>query len=142
LFLAAGSFIEQTGFKKIEDFRGIGKEMPVTLGIFTLSALSLIGIPVLPGFISKWNLALASIDSGNIYLLGVILLSSLLNALYYFPIIINGYFGDDNLDGKVFRSKSKPVQELIPVILLSVAMVAVGFMSGIIIEFIRAGIYI
>lgn len=142
LFLSAGSFIEQTGFKKIEDFRGIGKEMPVTLGIFTLSALSLIGIPVLPGFISKWNLALASIDHGMISLLGVILLSSLLNALYYFPIVINGYFGEDNLDGKIFRSKSKPVKELIPVILLSLAMFAIGVFSGPIIEFIRSGIYI
>ncbi len=142
LFLSAGSFIEQTGFKKIQDFRGIGKEMPVTLGIFTLSALSLIGIPVLPGFISKWNLALASIESGMIYLLAVILLSSLLNALYYFPIIINGYFGEENLDGKVFASKSKPVKELLPVILLTVAMVAIGFFSGPVIEFIRSGIYI
>lgn len=141
LFLAAGSFIEQTGSKKIEDFRGIGKEMPVTLGLFTLSALSLIGIPVLPGFISKWNLALASIDSGMIYLLAVILLSSLLNALYYFPIVINGYFGEENLDGKVFRSKSKPLRELVPLILLSAAMVAIGFASGPIIEFIRTGIY-
>ncbi|MCK5762554.1 MAG: hypothetical protein KAH05_00395 [Clostridiales bacterium] len=141
LFLSAGSFIEQTGFKKIEDFKGIGKEMPVTLGIFTLSALSLIGIPVLPGFISKWNLALASIDSGMIYLLIVILLSSLLNAVYYFPIIINGYFGEDNLDGKVFKSKSKPIKELIPVILLTLAMIVIGFMSGPVIEFIRSGIY-
>lgn len=141
LFLSAGSFIEQTGFKKIDDFRGIGKEMPVTLGIFTVSALSLIGIPVLPGFISKWNLALASIDSGMIYLLAVILASSLLNAIYYFPIVINGYFGEDNLDGKIFRSKSKPLKELIPLILLTIAMVAVGFLSGPIIEFIRMGSY-
>ncbi|MBN2260032.1 MAG: monovalent cation/H+ antiporter subunit D family protein [Clostridiales bacterium] len=142
LFLSAGSFIEQTGFKNIEDFKGIGKEMPVTLGIFTLSALSLIGIPVLPGFISKWNLALASIESGKIYLLAIILISSLLNAVYYFPIIINGYFGEDNLDGKVFRSKSKPIKELIPVIILSLVMVAVGFLSGSVINFIKSGISI
>lgn len=140
LFLAAGSFIEQTGFKKIKDFRGIGKEMPVTLGIFTLSAFSLIGIPVFPGFISKWNLALASIGVGKIYLLIVILASSLLNAVYYFPIIINGYFGEDNLDGKVFKSKSKPIKELVPLIVLTVAMTLTGFMSGYIIDFLRVGI--
>ena len=97
-------------------------------------------IGALPGFISKWNLALASIDTGRLYLLIIILASSLLNAVYYFPIIINGYFGDTNLDGKVFRSKSKPVKELVPLITLSVAMVATGFLSGFIINFIRQGV--
>ncbi|MCK8061079.1 MULTISPECIES: complex I subunit 5 family protein [unclassified Fusibacter] len=142
LFLAAGSFIEQTGNKTIKDFKGIGKEMPITLGIFTLSALSLVGIPVLPGFISKWNLAMASIETGKIYLLAVILASSMLNAVYYFPIIINGYFGEENLDGKIYRSKSKPIKALLSLIILSVVMVGVGFMSGVLIDFIEKGIYL
>lgn len=141
LFLAAGSFIEQTGKKKIDDFKGIGKEMPVTLGIFTLCGLSMIGIPVLPGFISKWNLSMAAIESGRIYLLAILLASSLLNASYYFPIIINGYFGEDNLDGKVFKSKSKPIKTLLPLIILTIIMILVGFMSGTIIDFIDRGIY-
>lgn len=141
LFLSAGSFIEQTGFKTIEEFKGIGKEMPVTLGIFTLSALSMIGIPVLPGFISKWNLSMAAIESGQIYLLLILLASSLLNASYYFPIIVNGYFGEDNLDGKIFKSKSKPVITLLPLIILSVVMVLVGLLSGVVIAFIERGIY-
>jgi multicomponent Na+:H+ antiporter subunit D len=141
LFLAAGSFIEQTGFKHIEDFRGIGKEMPVTLGIFTVSGLSMIGIPVLPGFISKWNLAMASIQIDKLYLLIFLLISSLLNASYYFPIIINGYFGEENLDGKVFLSKSKPIKQLLPLIILTVLMVLVGFFSGNLIEFIERGVY-
>jgi len=132
--------IEQTGEKKIEKLRGIGKEMPVTLAIFTLGALSMVGIPVLPGFISKWNLALATIDAGSVMLLGVILLSSLLNAAYYFPIIINGYFGEKNLEGKVFRSKSKPVKELIPVIVLAVALILAGFVSGPILQQISLGL--
>lgn len=141
LFLAAGSFIEQTGHKMIEDFKGIGKEMPVTLGIFTISALSMIGIPVLPGFISKWNLSMAAIESGRIYLLAILLASSLLNASYYFPIIINGYFGEDNLDGKIFKSKSKPIKTLLPLIILTIAMILVGFLSGTLIDFIDRGLY-
>ncbi len=141
LFLAAGSFIEQTGYKTIDEFRGIGKEMPVTLGIFTLSALSMIGIPILPGFISKWNLAMASIAADKILLLLFLIVSSLLNASYYFPIIINGYFGEDNLDGKTFKSKSKPIKTLLPLIVLSVMMVLAGFFSGSLIDFIGRGIY-
>ncbi|MBF4694404.1 complex I subunit 5 family protein [Fusibacter ferrireducens] len=142
LFLSAGSFIEQTGYKTIDEFKGIGKEMPVTLGIFTISSLSMIGIPIFPGFISKWNLAMASIESGKILLLFVLIASSLLNAVYYFPIIINGYFGEDNLVGKVFNSKIRPVRTLLPLIILSVVMVLAGLFSGFIIEFIGRGIYI
>jgi multicomponent Na+:H+ antiporter subunit D len=138
LFLAVSSFIEQTGHREIDKMRGIGREMPITLAIFSLGALSMVGIPVLPGFISKWNLALASIEHGQIYLLLIILASSLLNVSYYFPIVINGYFGNANLEGKVYKSKMKPIKELIPLILLSVVMVIVGFASGPIIDWIAS----
>lgn len=141
LFLATGSFIEQTGFKKIDELKGIGKEMPITLALFTLGGLSMIGIPVLPGFISKWNLSLACISASKIYLLIIILLSSLLNATYYFPVIINGYFGKDNLEGKIFKGKSKPVSELMPLIILSCFVLITGFFSGFFIEFIKRGLY-
>jgi multicomponent Na+:H+ antiporter subunit D len=140
LFLAVSSFIEQTGHREIDKMRGIGREMPITLAIFSLGALSMIGIPVLPGFISKWNLALAAIEHDQLYLLIIILASSLLNASYYFPIIINGYFGNANLEGKVYMSKMKPVKELLPLIFLSLVMVLVGFASGPILDWIASAI--
>ena len=136
LFLAVSSFIEQTGHREIEKMRGIGREMPLTMALFSINALSMVGIPVLPGFITKWNLSLATIESGRVYLLLIILASSLLSISYYFPIIINGYFGDSNLKGKLYRSKSKPIIELIPLIVLSLFMVAAGFASGPIIDWI------
>lgn len=141
LFLATGSFIEQTDSHEISDFKGIGKEMPVTLGIFTLSALSMIGIPILPGFISKWNMSMAAIDNGQIYLLFVLLASSLLNAAYYFPIIINGYFGEENLAGKIYKSKMKPLSTLLPLFALTGMMLFVGFFSGLLIDWIENGSY-
>lgn len=140
LFLSVSSFIEQTGHREIEKMRGIGREMPITLAIFSLGGLSMVGIPMLPGFISKWNLALAAIERGQLYLLLIILASSLLNVSYYFPIIINGYFGNANLEGKVYKSKMKPVRELIPLILLSAMMVIVGFGSGPILDWIASAI--
>ncbi|WP_051531222.1 complex I subunit 5 family protein [Clostridiisalibacter paucivorans] len=140
LFLSVGSMIEQTGKKKLDDLKGIGKEMPVTLAIFTLGALSMVGIPVLPGFISKWYLSLASIESGKIVYLGVVLLSSLLNAIYYFPVVINGYFGEENLKGKIYKGKNKPIKELLPVLLLTASMIIVGIMSKEIIGIIMTGI--
>jgi len=130
LFLSVGSMIEQTGMKKVEELRGVGKEMPVTLAIFTVGALSMVGIPILPGFISKWNMALASIEGGKLLFLGVILLSSLLNAIYYFPVVINGYFGEENLKGKIYKSKNKPLKELLPVLILTFGIVMVGIISS------------
>lgn len=140
LFLSVGSMIEQTGNKDIEKLKGIGKEMPVTLGLFTICSLSMVGIPVLPGFISKWHLSLVSIESGRIILIAVILASSLLNAVYYFPIVINGFFGDENLKEKVYKSKSKPLKELLPIIILVIAMLYVGVASKSFITLIQSGI--
>lgn len=141
IFLSVGSFSEQTGHTRIQEFRGIGREMPFTLGLFTLCALSMIGIPLLPGFISKFNLALASLQSGNPWFLGIILLSSLLNASYYFPVIINGYFGEANLQDKVFLGHSKPLRELAPLISLSILMVMAGLMSGSILTLFQNGFF-
>lgn len=140
LFLSVGSMMEQTGHKRLEKLKGIGKEMPITLGLFSIGALSMIGIPVLPGFISKWHLSLASIAAGDIILILVILLSSLLNAVYYFPIVINGFFGEENLEGKVYKSKSKPLKELMPVIFLMFSMIYVGVASRGIINLISLGL--
>lgn len=141
MFLSAGSFIEQTGCHDLEDFKGIGKEMPYTLGLFTLSAFSMVGIPMLPGFISKFSLALATIHSGKPIFLAVILASSLLNAVYYFPVIINGYFGEENLRGKLHKSRMKPLRELVPLIALSALMVLAGFFSGRLLNILNLGLY-
>ncbi|WP_432662076.1 proton-conducting transporter membrane subunit [Wukongibacter baidiensis] len=136
LFLVVGSMIEKTGQKKLSGLKGIGKEMPITLGIFTLGALSMVGIPILPGFISKFNFAIASIEGGKSIFVIVILLSSLLNALYYFPIVINGFFGEENLKGKVSRAKEKSIKELLPILILVMGALYLGIASNRIIDFI------
>ena len=140
LFLLVGAMIEQTGHKTLEHLKGIGREMPLTLGLFSLAALSMIGIPMLPGFISKWYLSLATIAAGETILIAVILISSLLNAVYYAPIVINGFFGEDNMEGKVYKSKSKPIKEMIPVIFLVGSMIYVGIASRGIIKLITLGL--
>lgn len=140
LFLLVGGMIEKTGHKKTYELKGIGREMPLTVGLFFICSLSMVGIPVLPGFVSKWYLALSSISADKPILIAIILLSSLLNAVYYFPIVINGFFGEENLEGKVFKSKCKPLKELLPVIILIIAMIGVGFASRNIMKLIEAGI--
>ncbi|WP_231701821.1 proton-conducting transporter transmembrane domain-containing protein [Crassaminicella thermophila] len=140
LFLSVGAMIEKTGKKELKALKGIGKEMPYTLGLFTMGSLSMVGIPILPGFISKWYLSLASIDAAKPLLIGAILISSLLNVAYYFPIVVNGYFGEENLKGKVYKSKEKPLKELIPLLVLIVGMIFVGVVSHETIEMIMKGL--
>ncbi|MPN36437.1 Na(+)/H(+) antiporter subunit D [bioreactor metagenome] len=140
LCLSVGAMVEKTGSNEIGGLRGIGKEMPITSALFVLGALSMTGIPLLPGFVSKWNLALASIGVNKVIIVGVILVSSLLNAAHYFPIIINFFFGEENLQDKVYKAKAKSIKEILPIICLVVAMIYIGFASGEIISLIKTSI--
>lgn len=142
IFLTSGAFIQKTGYSKIDELKGVGKVMPVTLGIFTLCALSMVGIPVLPGFINKWNLAIASIEANQLFLLLVLLLSSLLNATYYFPIIINGYFGTSNIIQQSEEKTWHQWKELLPLLVLAIAIFSVGLFSGFFIEWIQKDLFL
>ncbi|PRR78917.1 Na(+)/H(+) antiporter subunit D [Clostridium liquoris] len=140
LFLCTGAIIQGTGHKNLDELKGVGKEMPYTLGLFFIASLSMIGIPLLPGFVSKWYLALGSIEANKTLLIAVILASSLLNAVYYFPVSINGFFGEENLRGKIYKSKSKSLKELLPIIILVIAMIYIGIDSQSIINLIKTGL--
>lgn len=106
LFLCAGAIIFETGKKRVDELRGIGKEMPVTMWCYTFASLALIGIPPTGGFISKWYLAMGSLNSG-LKIFGwlgpvVLLVSALLTAGYLLPITIDGF-----LPGKDFPRKKR-----------------------------------
>lgn len=140
LFLVAGNIIEMTGNRDISKMKGIGVEMPISLGIFVVSAFSMIGIPLFAGFNSKWNFALAIIDSNRLIIVAFLLASSLLNAFYYLPIVINAFFGDENLKDKVFKSKERPISSLLPILILSFAVIYFGIASKSVINLITTGI--
>ena len=96
LFLCAGIFIFMYGKRNVDELRGIGYKLPITLWCFTFAAMSLVGIPPMGGFTSKWHLALAALDSGlgafSVLAPVLLLVSALLTAGYLFPIMINGFF--------------------------------------------------
>lgn len=96
LFLCAGAIITQTEKKRVSEMAGIGYQMPVIMLSFTLAAVTMVGIPPFNAFISKWHLAVASLESGQGLLVLVLILSSLLNALYYFPIVVNAFFKNNS----------------------------------------------
>lgn len=92
LFLCAGAIMVVTGKKEISQMAGIGKQMPVTMLAFTIGALGMCGAPPVSGFISKWYLGLGTIQAGTIIFLIVILVSSLLDVVYFFPIVKTAFF--------------------------------------------------
>jgi multicomponent Na+:H+ antiporter subunit D len=101
LFMAAGAIIYATGVRKISDLVGIGRVMPLVLVAFTIGSASMIGIPGTGGLISKWYLALGALEVGRSLFVLVILLSSLLNAIYYMPIVINAFMSQDDFGHQV-----------------------------------------
>lgn len=92
LFFCAGAIFVATGEKYISKMDGIGKRMPFTMGAFFIAALSVIGLPPLGGFISKWYLCLGALDAGKPFFLIVILVSSFLNAVYFLPVVYRAFF--------------------------------------------------
>ena len=96
LFFCAGSILIATGRRNISEMSGIGKKIPFTMMAFFIGALSIIGFPPCGGFLSKWYLALGSLEANQIQILIVILTSSLLNAAYFLPIVYRAFFGELN----------------------------------------------
>jgi multicomponent Na+:H+ antiporter subunit D len=92
LFLCAGSIYVSTHKTDVSQMSGLAKQMPWTMAAFTLASVSLVGIPPASGFVSKWYLALGSVERGSPWLLGVLLTSSLLTAAYLGPIVYKAYF--------------------------------------------------
>jgi multicomponent Na+:H+ antiporter subunit D len=93
LFFCAGAIHVKTHKLDISEMAGLGRQMPVTFGAFTLGALGLAGTPLFAGFVSKWNLGLGALQAGHAVFLGVLVTSGLLNFAYFFPIVYSAFFG-------------------------------------------------
>lgn len=95
LFLCAGAILAATGKTKVSEMAGLGKKMPVTMLAFSVAAIGMAGIPPVCGFISKLFLCKGAYAVGSPYglaFLAVILISSLLDVIYFFPIILTAFF--------------------------------------------------
>ena len=92
LFFCAGAIYASTGEIVISRMRGIGRRMPFTMAAFLIASLSIIGLPPFGGLWSKWYLALGTLDTGQYAMLGVLLISALLNIAYLIPIPLRAFF--------------------------------------------------
>lgn len=136
LFFCVGAIMYTTGKTKISEINGIGKTMPITMWCFTVSAISLIGIPPTNGFISKWFLAEGALLEGKVAFPAILLVSALLTALYLFPISIAAFFTKENND--VVVKKEAPIKMLIPIICITIITILLGLFPNYVLDFIRS----
>ena len=92
LFMALGCIAFRFGTSQIEAFPGLGRRMPFTMAAFVAGGLSLIGVPLTVGFISKWYLVLAAIELGWWPIVAVIMVGSLLAVVYIWRVVEVAYF--------------------------------------------------
>ena len=135
LFLCAGVLIYKLGKRRVEELKGVGKLMPVTMLCFTVASLSLVGIPPMGGFLSKWVIAQASLHNGlGLYAVlppVILLISALLTAGYLLTVVVDAFFpgGGFETEEKAGSAEPSPLMT-VPMICLCVVALAVGIFGG------------
>jgi len=92
LFFCAGAIYVAHHLTEVSQMSGIGRKMPITMLAFLIASLSIIGLPPFAGTWSKWTLSLGALDAGQLFVVGVLMVSSLLNVAYLLPIVARGFF--------------------------------------------------
>jgi len=124
LFLALGAVMYRIGSVELRDFHGLGRQMPFTMAAIVVGSLSLIGVPLTVGFVSKWYLVLAAIENGWWPVAVLILLGSLLAIVYTWKIVEAAYFKAPQAGNEQVREA--PLSFLIPVWMLVSANIYFG----------------
>lgn len=138
-FFCAGAIMHQTDRHYVHELNGLGYKMPCVFGVFTVSALALMGVPGLAGFISKWNLANAAAESGNPFAWGgvaCLLVSALLTAIYMLSIVMRAFFPGKDFDyNTVSEAKDPNWKMLLPLFVFTFFIVLFGLCSQPLVDF-------
>tara|TARA_A100001015_G_scaffold168237_1_gene187021 strand:- start:6141 stop:7589 length:1449 start_codon:yes stop_codon:yes gene_type:complete len=127
LFFCAGAIYVATKKKYVSQLDGIGKQMPFTMIAFFIGAMSVTGLPPTGGFVSKWMMLLGALDSNMVIIMIVYLVSSFLNACYFFPIIYRAFFKDAGPEEKIKGIKEAPLFCVIPPVLTAISSILLFF---------------
>jgi len=132
LFLVAGMFIYKADLWYVTYFRGLGRKMPYTCAAFVIAAISMIGVPPSVGFVSKLYIILASLEAKKFVFVAIMLLSSLLNLIYFWRVIEMMYMKREEGAGNSHASYSYkdeiPLSMLVPIWILSSLCIIMGIL--------------
>jgi multicomponent Na+:H+ antiporter subunit D len=127
LFFAAGAILVAAHKTQISEMGGLGRAMPVTFGAFLVGSLSIIGLPPFGGLWSKWYLGMGTLEAGQYMLLGVLLLSSLLNIAYLLPVPVRAFFGRPHSGTETAGLREAPLTCLAAMVITSLACLILFF---------------
>ncbi|MFH2121020.1 MAG: monovalent cation/H+ antiporter subunit D family protein [Pseudomonadota bacterium] len=137
LFFCAGAIYVRHHKEKISELDGIGRAMPWTMGAFTVAAIGLAGIPPVNGFISKWQLGLGSLQAGEMLPLAVLVLSGLLNAGYFAPIISRAFFKTPTVP---YEQGEASYPMVIPLVITALLSILLGLYPDLFFNFYRLAV--
>ena len=132
LFFCAGAIHTASHRDDVRQLAGIGRQMPITMAAFTIAAAGMAGMPLVAGFISKWNIGLGALSTGQGGYLAVLVISGLINVSYFFPIVYDAFFRAPH--GTV---SSERAAMTVPLAVTALAAVLLGVMPDIGVGFYR-----
>lgn len=131
LFFCAGNLAEELGIHGVQDLRGVGRRMPLTMLAFTVASLGMIGVPPLAGFVTKWYLGVGAVEAGAPWVIAVLIASSLITAAYLLPIVYDAWFREPEAAWPPAESRFEvSLWLLAPTLLTAAASLAVGLFAG------------
>ena len=133
LFMCAGAIYVTAHKSLVSHLPGLGRVMPLTFGAFFIGAMSIVGLPPLGGSWPKFFLMVGAADAGQLFIIAVLMISSLLNIVYLLPIALRGFYAkapniDGGVDGGVAKIKEAPIFCLIPILITALGCIVLFFM--------------
>jgi multicomponent Na+:H+ antiporter subunit D len=132
LFFIAGGVLNRVHTKKISQYAGLGRAMPVSMSAFTIAAISMVGLPPTAGFISKWYLVSGAVETSKWVPAVVIVAASVLTLAYFLRMLEMIWFRpvdpDLNIPADQIREATRGV--LAPVVVMAVAIMLLGIASS------------
>ena len=132
LFFCAGAIYTAAHKTEIHELDGIGRIMPVTMLAFLIGSLSIIGLPPMGGTWGKWFLAMGALDRGYVFVVAVLMISSLLNVAYLLSIVGRAFFlpPPGKSHGDAVEIKEAPLACVVPLSLTAIGCIVLFFYVG------------
>ena len=145
LFLGLACVVVRSGSVELSELRGLGRRMPLTFGCIVVAGLSLVGVPLTNGFVSKWYLVAAALEQDLWLVAGIVLISSLFAVAYLWRLVEVAYFVTPP-EGETI-AREAPASLLVPTMALSFGCIyfgidtepIVGVARGVADDFLGAG---
>jgi multicomponent Na+:H+ antiporter subunit D len=141
LFFCAGSFYIAAHKSEIRELAGIGRKMPYTVSAFAIGVFGMIGVPLTGGFVTKWYLAVGSMEAGMQVVVLILMISTVLNAVYFVPILYSAFFrepireeGDWGDYGHDEHIKENPFI-VVPLMITAIISLLLGIFPSVVLSF-------